>query len=262
MKDLAFFEFFKKRSVKIWSAVIMIVLSVGLLALFAFFVWNDMLYKNQRFTLKEVKVESSGFWNGKKELVCEILRIRPGTTNLFDLDPGALRQRLLRRESSVEDLQIFRVLPDTLHIRIMERTPIAHVYGSVPTLYVDKNCILMLGARSIDIRGSLPSISGLRGVGIYPPGSEIKRFAPAVELIGLVNRAYPQVRLLRISVVREDRLDCIVEYRSVRFRVFMPVKQLHHHMRALLTNLELIRKQNRSERKINLLFKDQAVLSR
>ena len=261
MKNVALFEFFKKRSVKIWCAVIAIIVSVTALLLFSFFVFKDMFHENQRFTLKNIRVESSGYWNGKKDLICEILRIKPGSTNLFAINPGEMRKRLMMRESSMEDLQVVRILPDTLLLRIRERTPVAQIYNSKPLLYLDSNCILMLASRSMNIRESLPVISGLRNVGNYPPGGEVRNFSAAVDLILSVNRSYPQIRLIRISVGKADRLVAVVQYYGVRFLVEMPDKNLAGHLRALQTNLELIRKNKRSERRINLMFKDQAVLS-
>lgn len=262
MKKIALFEFFKKRSVKIWCAVLVLLFSLGVLLFLIFFVSKSMFDENPRFTLKEVRVESRGFWNGKKDPVCGILRIKPGSTNLFSMDPGEMRKRLLMREPSIEQLQILRILPDTLLIRIQERTPVAQLYNSKPLLFLDSNCILMLAERSMDIGKSLPVISGLRNMNSYPPGGEVKLFSPAADLIVLVNRSYPQIRLIHISVGKEDRLVCVVQYYASRFLVEMPNKNLSRSLRALLTNLEMIRKDKRSERRINLMFKDQAVLSR
>lgn len=262
MKNIALFDFFRKRSVKIWCAILVILFSLGILLFLIFFVSKSMLHENPRFTLKEIRVESRGYWNGKKDLICEILRIKPGSANLFAMDPGDMRKRLLMREPSIEQVQIRRILPDTLLIRIRERTPVAQVYHSRPLLFLDGNCILMLAARCMNIGKSLPVVSGLRNMGGYPPGGEVKRFAPAAELILRIQRAYPQIRPIHISVEKEDRLVCVIQYYGVRFLVEMPNKNLARSLRGLLTNLEMIRKDRRNERKINLMFKDQAVLSR
>lgn len=262
MKMIALFESFKKRSVKIWCAVLVILLCLAAGVFLTLFLIRDMLRENSRFTLTDVRVESAGFWNGKKDLVCEILRIKPGTTNLFSIDAGNMRKRMIAREPSIENIEVIKILPDTLLIRIRERIPIAQVYRSSPLLFIDGSCMLLQASRCMNIARSLPVISGFENVNSYPPGGEVKRFSSAAKLIQLVNRSYPRIRLLHISVKKSDRLVFVVQYSGRRFLVEMPGDNLPRNMRALLTNLELIRRNRRSENKINLMFKNQAVLSR
>ena len=72
MKKLSEMEFFKNRQVRIWSAVIAILL---FLAGTAFLIWVlsvEMFTANPRFVLRHVRVSSQdhGFWKGRKDLLC------------------------------------------------------------------------------------------------------------------------------------------------------------------------------------------------
>lgn len=265
LKKITDIEFFKKRSVRIWSAVIAILLFVGGSAFLIWTLYFEMFSANPRFTLRHVKVRSheKGFWKGRKFLVCSILRIREGETNLFKINPGELRKRLLTREPSIQSVRVIRELPDTLHIDIVERTPVALVNSPRSPLVVDSKTILMQRSRCMDIASRLPVIFGLPNVSSYPPGSAIQKFATAVNLIQLTDTAYPDIRIGAINVTHANQLICSVYYKEDQnfYRVVMPDKELSKNLQVLSTTLEKMRKNRNPKRNINLLFRGQVIIT-
>ncbi len=260
------FEFLKKRSVKIWLAITLILLLAGGALLLFWQTYSRMFDGNQRFTITEVKVDSKGFWQDKKELLCEILRVQPGMTNLFSLNPGELRTRLLQREPSIQQVKITRILPDTLTISILERIPVALLNSPRSPFVVDADSILMNKNRCMDISYSLPVILGLQNVNQYAPGTCIRKLESAVELIMLTKTAYPDVKIASISIMVPDQLSCAIYYKNdfsegELFRVVMPEKDIPKTLRKLVSALEQIRKTNSPRRNINLLFKNMSVIT-
>ena len=265
MKKLSELEFFKSRKVRIWTAVIAILL---FLAGTAFLIWVlsvEMFTANPRFVIRHVRVSSQdhGFWKGRKDLICDILQIREGSTNLFNVDPGKSRQRLLEREPSIQSVRIIRELPDTLYVYLVERTPVALVNSFRSRLVVDSKTILMQKDRCMDIASTLPVIFGIPDVTGYPPGSSIHRYRAAVNLIGLTKTSYPDLRIGLVSVKEKGRLICSVYYKDDPFfyRVILPDRELSRHLQVLSTTLEEMRKNNNPRRNINLLFRNQVIIT-
>ncbi len=265
MKKLSEMEFFKNRQVRIWSAVIAILL---FLAGTAFLIWVlsvEMFTANPRFVLRHVRVSSQdhGFWKGRKDLICDILQIREGSTNMFNVDPGKFRQRLLEREPSIQSVRIIRELPDTLYVYLVERTPVALVNSFRSRLVVDSKTILMQKDRCMDISSTLPVIFGIPDVAGYPPGSAIHRYRAAVNLIGLTKTSYPDLRIGLVSVKEKGQLICSIYYKDDPFfyRVILPDRELSRHLQVLSTTLEEMRKNNNPRRNINLLFRNQVIIT-
>ena len=265
MKKLSELEFFKKRSVRIWSAVIAIVVAAAGSGILIWLLSMEMFIANPRFVLKHVRVKSHarGFWTGKKELVCSILRIRENETNLFQIRPRDLRKRLLGREPSIRSVRVQRELPDTLYIDIVERTPIALVNGPRSPMVVDSQTILMHRSRCMNISSSLPVIFGLPKVTTYPPGSMIPQFKPAVDLIVLTQTNYPDLRIGAVNVTQAGQLICAIYYKNERdfYRVIMPDRDLSRNLQKLSIALEKIRNSHSPKRNINLMFLDQAIIT-
>lgn len=266
MKKLTELEFFKKRAVRIWIAVIALVLFAGGSVFLVWVLSSEMVTANPRFTLRRVLVKSHdrGFWKGRKDLICEIFRFREGATNLFRLDPGELRNRLLAREPSVESVRVIRELPDTLYVDIVERTPEALVNGPESDLVVDSKAILMQRNRCMDISSSsLPVILGLPNASAYPPGSAIRKFKPAVDLIMLTRTLYPDIRIGAVNVSHKGQLICAVYYKDGKdiYRVTMPDRDLSRNLQVLVSTLEKMLKEQNPRRNINLLFKNQVIIT-
>ena len=265
MKKITDLEFFKKRSVRIWSAVIAMVFFLGGTAVLVRVLSSEMFTGNPRFTLRHLRVKSldRGFWKGRKELICDILRIREGETNLFRIRPGMLRSRLLVREPSIQSVRIIRELPDTLYVDITERTPVALVNSPRSLLVIDSHAILMQKKRCMDISASLPVIFGLPHISNSPPGSEIDEFKAAVSLIMLTKTAYPDIRIGAINVTQKDQMICSVFYKDGKdfYRVVMPNRELSKNLQVLSTTLEKMRKSGNAKRNINLLFQGQVIIT-
>lgn len=265
MKKLSELEFFKSRKVRIWTAVIAILLFLTGTAFLIWVLTVEMFTDNPRFRIRHVRVTSQdhGFWKGRKDLICDILQIREGTTNLFNVDPGKLRQRLLEREPSIQSVRIIRELPDTLYVNLVERTPVALVNSFRSRLVVDSKTILMQRDRCMDIASTLPVIFGLPDVAGYPPGSAIHRYQAAVNLIGLSKTSYPDLRIGLVNVKEKGQLICSIYYKDdpYFYRVILPDRELSRHLQVLATTLEEMRKNNNPCRNINLLFRNQVIIT-
>ena len=258
---------FKKKSWIIWFAIAIILLLLAGAVLFVWKVSVNMFAGNPRFTLTEVRINGNrnGFWTDKKEQISAMLQLRPGLTNLFSLDPGAMRAKLLR-EPSIANVTVTRILPDTLEIGIVERIPVALINSTRARYVADANCVLMQKGRCMDISSSLPVILGLRNERNFVPGMKAEALKGALELIELTRTKWPEIRVASVSIARHDTLICAVRYRNRAgtdeiYSVVMPDTGIETSLKRLLQVLEhILETQNRS-RNINLFYKGQAVLT-
>ena len=258
---------FRKKSYAVWCAIAIILLLLAGAVLFIWKVSFSMFRGNPRFTLTEVRISGNrnGFWTDKKEQICSLLRLRPGLSTLFALEPAAMRAKLLR-EPSIADATVTRILPDTLEIGIVERIPIALINSPRSRYVTDASCVLMQKGRCMDISYSLPIIIGLRNEQNFVPGMKAGAIKGAVELIELTRTKWPEIRVASISVATPDTLICAVYYKNrigtdEIYRVVMPDTNIETSLKRLLQVLEHILETRNKARHINLFYKGQAVLT-
>lgn len=257
----------QKRSVRIWLAVIIIFSVFGGGALFVWLTAKNMFSENPRFAVRTITVKSVGYWKGREREICDMLKIRPGISNLFALDLGGLRGRLAR-EASIEHVSVQRILPDTLIIDITERIPRAFVNShpsTNPVWVVDSNCVLMESAKCMNIDNSLPVIIGVRPDTAPVPGMKIPSILSAMDLIMLTVRDYPMINIAYVSLIQPGQLVCGVFYRNNRnpedaFRIYLPEKNLRESILKMVTAIEKVQKENNPTRQINLMYEGRGVL--
>ena len=276
MKKISEIEFFKRRSVRIWSVLIAIAVFLAGTGLLVWLLSSRMVTDNPRFTLHRVLVRShaGGFWHGRKALVCDILRIREGETNLFQLAPGEMRKRLLEREPSIQSVRIIRELPDTLNIEITERIPIARLSDKnlnpqSSNLVIDAHAILMDKSHCMNLSASLPLIVTDAQVLKFPPGAAVSKFRPIVTLINLTRTSFPDLKVGMIYLVEKQHLRCTVRYKNdpQYYIVTLPPKDLMRHLNVLTATLEKLRREQKQDpgkknrRNIDLRFDRQVKIT-
>jgi cell division protein FtsQ len=146
------------------------------------------------FTVRKVIVEGTQYINRDK--IIETAGIKQGK-NLFDVNlPGVSRK--LNMEFTARDFTIFRKLPDTIVIRVLERKPVA-LLNSGKLIGVDEDGVPLphVGA---DMVSSLPIITGIKsGESLSDP--KIKASLQAgIKLLGAITKDAPSVQK-RISEV-------------------------------------------------------------
>lgn len=136
---------------------------------------NALLYENRSFAIQEINIQTDGLiavdqlrrWTG----------VQPGQ-NLFALDLAGVR-RNLELVSMIQSVSLEKILPHTLHIRVIEREPLAQLNVARPDatgrlelvpFYVDaegyvisplspSQCAASLGKQTNE---PLPLIAGLK----------------------------------------------------------------------------------------------------
>ncbi len=201
--------------------VLLVLLAAGGAVLFGVFGLKRLLFTgNARFNLRSIEVLSGGYWQERSGELAGRLGIRLGD-NLFRLRPGELRRRL-EAIPSIESGEVIRVLPDTLQLKVVERIPRA-VLGSVWSPWViDETALVMPRNESMNVSTPLPVIF-FRTTGTLAAGMELEMLRPALELIMLTVRSFPDITIKAVSMRHPQKLEFYMSYRDQKScKVLMP----------------------------------------
>jgi len=159
---------------------------------------------NPRFAIRRLVIDEGAVVT--RELIQEWTNVREGM-NLFGFDAGDVRENVLLRAPNVRSMEIVRLLPDTVFIRVEERLPLARV-GTRGQFAADREGMLFAG---VPLQ-RLPVIEG------YPPehvrpGVRLEGLAlAALELIELCDEPRLGVRIASVAVNRPDHLLARILY--------------------------------------------------
>jgi hypothetical protein len=220
-----------------WRAVTMITsVSIGMLGFLAVFwlggAWlvNRLVYQNEAFSISRIDIETDGVipveqirkWSGVKI-----------NDNLMALDLLNIKRNLelvpLIREAAVE-----RIPPQTLKLRVMERTPVAQVHALEPrpdgagddvvVYYLDEKGYVMMrpdkwfpGAKAWRSVDALPVVCGIDGSELHPGWAvDSPRIQDALELLQAFEESpmYPYIYLVRIDVYAPQVIKVITHQGS------------------------------------------------
>lgn len=200
--------------------VLLAVVAALLAALFGAQRW--LFTENPRFALREIRLQNSGFWQDKTRLLAARLDLRTGD-NLFAIQPGAVREKLMNIPS-VERCEVTRVLPDTLHLRVIERIPRAVLANPRSPWVVDENGIVIPRLESLSASLQLPVITGISTARLTP-GMKLEPLREALALIMQTIRNFPDITILAIDLKDPEKLKFFMKYRGRKTcRVLIPAR--------------------------------------
>lgn len=162
---------------------------------------EELLYTNSEYELKTLNIVSDGNLAPPAK-VKQWADIDIGM-NMHEIDIGKIRNKLLRSVPVIKGMEIWRVMPDRIEIRLSERLPIACL-GIHRSFGVDPSgCVFAIppaGAAMPTITGSLEQIS---------PGGRLQgRLLNAVEVVDVLNRTSLGA-LLRVEVLDVRDPECL-----------------------------------------------------
>jgi cell division protein FtsQ len=146
------------------------------------------------FTIRQVIID--GAEHLEKEKIIESAGIRIGE-NLFraNLVSAAVS---LRKDYTAEDFTIFRKLPDTVVIRVLERKPVALIsVGKLVGVDAEGVPLPHIGADMVE---SLPIITGVQSLAALSNPAVKKRLNRGLQLLDAISREAPGVQK-RISEI-------------------------------------------------------------
>mgnify|MGYP006296493169 CR=1 FL=1 len=160
------------------GVVVLMLTAVGLVL----HVLERLFYSgNPHFTLENVHVPRGDLASTE---VVDRLKLELGADNLYALDLGQMRERLLQ-DPVLQEVEVRRVLPDSLHVSVYSRTPVAQLLRrGGPTL--DSEGYVMKPSDGLGAR-ELPILAGIHGASRIRHGQRLTQapVAAALEFLRL-----------------------------------------------------------------------------
>jgi len=195
----------KKNSQKVGVGVFLSVFVVGVtivLWLGLSFVGRALFSNNDRFQIKNLNIQEGTVITS--DLIKEYTQLKEGK-NLFAFDIAKIRKDFIRQSPNVKSMEIRRQLPDTLHVRVVERVPVARVGRRSP--FVADSEGYVFGVRSG--YQTLPVITGYRDPSLRP-GSRL--CGMSIAALEVVEACYDQRIGLHIDEIEVTNPEHIVLY--------------------------------------------------
>ena len=212
----------RQRNVLLLVLLLMAVVGLGWLG---FVTAGRLLFtRNDHFRLRrfELRTNGPGYWSGRGDQLAATLNLKVGTDNIFALNLGEIRERLLRIPA-VESAEVSRILPDTIAVSIVERIPRASLNNPRSEWVVDSHGVVMSRFEAMEISVRLPVITGFSAGSTPTPGSVFEPALPALELLMNTIRSYPDIAVIYINVATPGKLEFSLRYRNQHlYRAIMP----------------------------------------
>ena len=212
---------------KKWRAaalLVFFVLIAGALVFLTFFMRRALFTANSHFELRSLELLDGAYWKGpeKEQELCRRIGIAPGI-NLFALDYRQLRKRI-EAIPCIEHGEVMRILPDRIRIKVSERIPRAVLFSPAGKFVVDENAVV-IPAGECAAQGNLPVITSIPGRKTFRQGERLASLDPALELIMMTVRNFPDINIVCVMPSNEDKLDFYMRYRAGKvYRVTIPLR--------------------------------------
>jgi len=151
----------RRKKISPYKFLMVAVISVAAIVLIflavygAGFFWRAVFSENRRFDVAHIEIITSHEAEIDKETIQEWLGIAEGV-NLFKLDIDGMRTNVLSNASNIRSIDITRRFPNTIHVAVSERVPVARL-GRRSSYVVDEDGYIF---RQVGGLYRLPYISG------------------------------------------------------------------------------------------------------
>lgn len=185
---------------RLWIGRIVLLVALTGSLVFACYAFDRFYFrKNPVFTVSDVERDVTIDATGSvmtRDVILEYLNIRTGM-NIFDVMSSEQLNRLRNESPNIKDVQVEVRLPSKIHIKIVERDPIAEIPRRGRRLVVDEEGVVFTGRRSM---GGLPQITGFEAEDLIEPGQRVPVYVlSALQLVQQLTRKDYSYRVIAID---------------------------------------------------------------
>ncbi len=156
----------KKYFLKICVWLLFLLVPVSIVVFAKIGAYKLFFSTNDHFNLKRISIEILK-GNFSEDYVRSRIKINTEKYNIFSVNPGNLRSELLT-DPLIQEVEVRRLLPNTLHLKIYGRTPMAQLINNDGKL-IDSDGII-LGDRLKKDLETWPIITGIQNVNSFRTG--------------------------------------------------------------------------------------------
>lgn len=184
---------------------------------------------NERFILR--RTELNGLDAQLTGPLMKYLKLTFNRDNLFDIDLAATRRKI-EQISYIKSASVYRVLPDTLRIDIMQRVPMAYLSVYNSKWVVDEDSIVMNRKYCMKLKYPLPVVSGVKYSRLRA-GEKLPGLTPAIQLIKLTAGEFRNFKICSISLEDPQKIVFVMIRERHAYKVLMPRRNLKDMLQVL-----------------------------
>lgn len=186
---------------KVWISLFAVMVLGATLAVSIIYFRNILFVKNPRYTIKNINVHSSGSFSLTK--FKDYAKIEEGD-NIYSFDLGEVEEIFSYKTPNVKDIKIRRILPDSLEVRVLERTPVMRIARRTNLCVDEEGYIFLVPPAKAR---TLPYILGLAEyVRLRPGGKLTGRALSAVKLVLIGSSSKLNLPISMVNMNEEDYL--------------------------------------------------------
>lgn len=244
----------KQKFLRIITALIIICLSIIAVGFACIGVSRALFTKNDRLLMR--RVELNGMAPERKESLLKYLELTLDEDNLFSIDIADIRKKI-EKISYVKSASVYRVLPDTLKIDIVQRVPIAYLFKFGSKWVVDEDSIVMNRKYCMELKYPLPVITGLK-LQTISVGQEISGLSQTIKLIKLTAYEFQNFKISSISLEDPKKITFVMIRNKRAYKVLIPRDNIKNMLQVVRNSFA--EKQVGNSKTIDLTYKNKIYL--
>jgi len=244
----------KQKFLRIITALIIICLTVIVIGFTFIGVSRALFTKNDHLIMR--RIELNGMSPGRKESLLKYLNLTLNKDNLFSIDIAAIRKKL-EKISYVKSASVYRILPDTIKIDVIQRIPIAYLFKYGSQWVVDEDSVTMNRKFCMELKYPLPVIKGLK-LRTISVGQKISGLSQALKLIKLTACEFQNFKISSISLEDPKKITFVMIKDKRAYKVLIPRDNIRNMLKAV--HNAFVKKQIGGSRTIDLTYKNKIYL--
>ncbi len=240
----------KQKFLRIITALIIICLTVIVIGAACIGVSRALFSKNDRLILR--RIELNGMSPERKASLLKYLKLTLNEDNLFTIDIADIRKKI-EKISYIKSASVYRVLPDTIKIDIIQRVPIAYLFKFGAKWVIDEDSIVMNRKYCMELKYPLPVIKGLK-LQTISVGQKISGLTQAVKLIKLTAYEFQNFKIGSISMEDPRKITFVMIRNKRAYKVLIPKDNIKNTLQVL--RYALTKKQGAHKPIIDLTYKN------
>lgn len=227
----------KQKFLRVITVLIIICLALIAVGFASIGVSRALFTKNNRLVLR--RIELKGMSPEREKSMIKYLKLNLYEDNLFSIDIADIRKKI-EKISYIKSASVYRVLPDTIKINIVQRVPLAYLFKYSSKWVIDEDSIVLKRGYCMKVKYSLPVIKGFKCQTIKA-GQLMPGLAQAIKLIKLTTYEFQKFKISSVSLDDPQKITFIMIKKRRAYKVLIPRDKIKDNLQVLRYALKKIK---------------------
>ena len=243
----------KQKLVRVISVLLIFCVSLVAIAFICITATQALFTQNERLTLR--RMELHGMSDKRTKAMIKYLKLNFKQDNLFNLDIAQIRKKI-EKISYIKSASVYRILPDTLKINVIQRIPLAYLFKYNSKWLIDEDAVVLNRKSCMKLKYSLAVIKNFECQTIKS-GETLANLAAAIKLIKLTRYEFQKFKISSISLQDPNKIVFIMIKKPYAYKILIPPNNIKKSLQVL--RFALNKRKGRYKATIDLTYNNQAI---